>query len=404
MFKFETLWPILCSTTMLTRNLYRLDEVKAALSWCIKSRRDKEAAFWTQELIDSELYEDLFETLKSTWLWLYGLQAIEWYLQFSAMMESPDPVTEEEMIGFACSLALCKKDASVLALVTYGLADTKEPDRVSPLAIKQSTDSELELAFLRACKQGKARLAFDLARPLWSCIERMEVLLNAARPHPFLDTLKKETWAERAIAVGFVCMTEKPKPIQIKVPDYVSSLLTEWSTLKGRARRVYTIPQDSLYFITKRGRQKNTVSSRKEGWVTSLDALRGCPFWDAAIETVVDDETKETFYETYFPDDIPDEWSLEDQRKSHGFGVLIGDETPNTEKFVRKWFLGVEACVAWMGVADSIRLVKCVNLDLTGESLNDSIENAYIVDPLIEAMESWKLTPVKMRVKEIIVL
>lgn len=389
---------------MLTRNLYRLDEVKAALSWCIKSRRDKEAAFWTQELIDSELYEDLFETLKSTWLWLYGLQAVDWYLQFSAMMASPEPVTEEEMIGFACTLALCPKDTSVLALVIYGLADTKEPDRVSPVRIQTATQSELELAFLRACKQGKARLAFDLARPLWSDPSRMEVLLKAVRQHPFLTILKKETWAERAAAVGFVCMTEKPKPIQIKVPDYVSSLLQEWSSLKGRARRVYTIPQSSLYFITRRGRQKNTVSSRKEGWVTSLDVLRGCPFWNAAIETVVDDETKEAFYETYFPDDIPDEWSLEDQQKSHGFAVLIGDETPNAEKFVRRWFIGLEACVAWMGVADSLRLLKRINLELTGESFEDSIENAYSIDPLVEAMESWHLTPVKMRVKEIIEL
>jgi hypothetical protein len=387
---------------MLTRNLYRLDEVKAALSWCIKSRRDKEAAFWTQELIDSELYDDLFETLKTTWLWLYGLQAIDWYLQFSAMMESPEPVSEEEMIGFACSLALCKKDASVLALASYGLADTKEPDRVSPLTVSAKTQSELELSFLRACKHGKARLAFDLARPLW-VKGRMDALLNAARPHPFLATLKKESWGERAIAVAFVCMTESPKPIQVRVPDYVSTLLKEWSSLKGKARRVYAIPQDSLYFITRRGRQKNTISSRKEGWVTSLDALRGCPFWDAAIDTVVDDETKERFYETYFPDDIPDEWSLEDQRKSHGFGVLINDETPVAEKFIRKWFQGVESSVVWMGVSEALRIFEKVGFELVGESLHDSFESAYVVEPLIEAMESWRLTPVT-RVKEIIVL
>jgi len=389
---------------MLTRNLYRLDEVKACLMWCIRCRRDKEVAFWTQELIDSELYDDLFDTLKTTWLWLYGLQSVDWYLQFSAMLESPEPVTEEELIGFACTLSLCKKDASVLSLVIYGLADTKEPDRVSPLSITTKTESDLELAFLRACKQGKARLAFDLARPLWSDPSRMEALLKAAKDHPFLNTLKKETWSERAAAIGFVCMKDKPKPIQIKIPDYVSSLLQEWATLKGRARRVYAILQDSLYFITKRGRQKNTISSRKEGWVTSLDALKGCPFWNEATETVVDDETKESFYETYFPDDIPDEWSLEDQRKSHGFAVLIGDETPNAGKFLRKWFHGVEACVAWMGVMSSIRLLEKIKFELTGESLDDSVESAYDLEPLIEAMESWNLTPVKMRVKEIIVI
>jgi len=389
---------------MLTRNLYRLDEVKAALSWCIKSRRDKEVTFWTQELIDSELYEDLFDTLKSTWLWLYGLQAVDWYLQFSAMMESPEPVTEEEMIGFACSLALCKKDASVLALLAYGLADIKEPDRVSPIVIKSKTQSDLELAFLRACKHGKARLAFDLARPLWSDRNRMDILLKAARQHPFLDTVKKDSWAERAAAIGFVCITEKTKPITMKVPDSIHPLLDEWSQLKGRARRVYAIPYECLYFITRRGRQKNTISSRKEGWVTSLESLRGCPFWNEALETVMDDESKEKFYETYFPDDIPDEWSLEDQQKSHGYAVLIGDETPTTEKFIRKWFRDIESCVAWMGVADSLRLFENLKFELTGQSLHDSIESAYTLEPLIEAMNSWHLAPVKMRVKEIISL
>ena len=389
---------------MLTRNLYRLDEVKAALSWCIKSRRMNEIAFWTQELIDSELYEDIFETLLSTWLWFYGLEAIDWYLQFSAMMESPEPVTEEEMIGFACSLALCPKDASVLALVTYGLADSKEPDRVSDITIKTKTQSDLELAFLRACKQGKARLAFDLSRPLWSSTERMEALLKAARPHPFLDTLRKDSWAYKAIAVGFVCMSAKPKSITIKVPDSIHPLLDEWALLKGKARRVYAIPHECLYFITRRGRQKNTMSSRKEGWLTSLESLHGCPFWNQALETVVDDDTKEKFYETYFPDDIPDEWPLEDQQKSHGFGVLINDETPNTEKFIRKWFRGMEACVAWMGVADSLRLFEKLEFELSGQSFNDAIESAYVIDPLIEAMNSWNLTPVKMRVKEIVTL
>jgi hypothetical protein len=33
-----------------------------------------------------------------------------------------------------------------------------------------------------------------------------------------------------------------------------------------------------------------------------------------------DDDVLEAFYSTYFPDDIPDEWSLVDQQKSHGVG------------------------------------------------------------------------------------
>jgi hypothetical protein len=151
-----------------------------------------------------------------------------------------------------------------------------------------------------------------------------------------------------------------------------------------------------LYFITKRGRQKNTVSSRKEGWITSLAVLRGSPFWTTAIETVVDDESKETFYETHFPDDIPDEWSLEDQQKSHGIGCLIGDETPSTEKYLRNWYLGINSIV-WLGVKDVLRLLK-------GAEFTESIEELYDPIKIKDAMKSWHLTPVTRRVKEIIPL
>jgi hypothetical protein len=34
------------------------------------------------------------------------------------------------------------------------------------------------------------------------------------------------------------------------------------------------------------------------------------------------DDVLEQFYEQYFPDDIPDEWSKQDQEKSHGRGLL----------------------------------------------------------------------------------
>jgi hypothetical protein len=61
--------------------------------------------------------------------------------------------------------------------------------------------------------------------------------------------------------------------------------------------------------------------------------LSGCTFWrQAALSAGAfynadtdqvwfpSDESLEYFYATYFPDDIPDEWSLADQQKSHGVG------------------------------------------------------------------------------------
>lgn len=50
------------------------------------------------------------------------------------------------------------------------------------------------------------------------------------------------------------------------------------------------------------------------------------------------DETCEEFYETYFPSDIPDEWSDAERAKSHGFVVPVA-ETNNswTAAFLQCW-------------------------------------------------------------------
>jgi hypothetical protein len=58
-------------------------------------------------------------------------------------------------------------------------------------------------------------------------------------------------------------------------------------------------------------------------------------YWQAAVQefeicidraslslVFKDDEDQEEFYETYFPEDIPDEWSLEERKKSHDIPLL----------------------------------------------------------------------------------
>jgi hypothetical protein len=56
------------------------------------------------------------------------------------------------------------------------------------------------------------------------------------------------------------------------------------------------------------------------------------------FEAFQDDSLQyDTFFDYYFSDDIPDEWSLEEQERSHGYGVLEKDETPKLEKFIAIW-------------------------------------------------------------------
>jgi hypothetical protein len=70
-------------------------------------------------------------------------------------------------------------------------------------------------------------------------------------------------------------------------------------------------------------------------------------FWKNAIRDfgvtasttglVIAEDRIEEFYDTYFPSDIPDEWSSEERQKSHGFAVPASLPNPWRTAFVLCW-------------------------------------------------------------------
>jgi len=102
--------------------------------------------------------------------------------------------------------------------------------------------------------------------------------------------------------------------------------------------------------------------------------LVGCPFWDEVLNEVSD----EVFYEKYFPDDIPDEWSKQEKEKSHGGGVLGPDEKVCIWKYSRN-FMSNMSYLSW-------NTTKSVNNYLKGLDV-DSIESfikLYVKPTLID--------------------
>jgi len=108
----------------------------------------------------------------------------------------------------------------------------------------------------------------------------------------------------------------------------------DWTAMAStRAARVYAIPVEALHSGTTRGDLATTY--------TNIDELReplpllpqGCRWWRRVIAgagarldphtgglVFPNDAKMEAFMEMHFPTDIPDEWSLADQQKSHGRG------------------------------------------------------------------------------------
>jgi hypothetical protein len=372
---------------MLTRHLYRYDEVRAALLWSIVSRRTTEGLFWAQELLDSGCYTELYQVLFEGWLWSVGISRMEWFRQFWILFEKTD-VEEEELLHLVNGLLrLPTRDTTTLHLLfrgptTHGierLPPTPKTDAFLPLAA-HIANSPLKEALVRCFRLGKVIPAWILAFQLfreegedawWEFLSRIELVSQGSPSvrqcfegfRGVCSSLFPEDESIRlacqATAVAFLCLSpsHQRKSIYVlaetPIDSYSASCLAEWKSMEGRRkRRVYSPPSDCLSWITSRGCNPYTKTTIKEVRSFTIDVLRekGCPFWQEALDGKnpwQDDDAFEDFWDTYFPDDIPDEWSLEDQKKSHGPGILRPTETPSIGKLVHKWFFRIPSLLIW---------------------------------------------------------
>ena len=330
----------------LTRHLYRQDEVAAALQFCLVRNRPLEAAFWTQELIDSGLAEELMAALKQVWMYGFGVKALGWYRAFVELFRG-DEIAEEEivrLVSWLCRLG-SKKDRSILTL----LSGTVEPDRVNVCQIPEGF-SPVEAFAFRAILQRKTIAAWGAVCSLESAdfLKRVAAAKHGVEGSKFLEILD-ESLESRAIAVAALCLSKaefaaswSQQPGEIL--EEVAAERPIWEDRMGRrSRRMYKIPPECLG-LTERGKLSVYESNEKE--IIGRLTLCGSPFWDSAVEAyggwAMKDRARESFYDTNFPDDIPDEWSLAERAKSHGRGA-----STDMAKTIQSWYGHLPCTLIW---------------------------------------------------------
>lgn len=366
---------------MLSRHLYEIDEVVSALMWACKRRRLIEVAFWCQELLDTEEIDRLYKTLYTYWLWQIGISRLDLLLELERIFHSEEEISSTEILQICLAFAMVKpqdKDNSVFVLLVLGAHDILPWDRVnlpSKTYELPSKSTDLERAFLFACWQGKTRTAWKLGQCLWDQPFIWESLIDLSIKkqgeglEQVFHILKKNEgillWESRAAAVCLACCGQN-KTIHPFVPSSISPDIEEslirWRLNEGkRQRREFSIPHECLYWITERGRISNQKNTLEKLYCSSWNHLKGSIFWNHVLETFqpwTSDENKEIFWDTFFPDDIPDEWSLQDQQKSHGGGVLINQEQPQFWKFVEKWFGDLKSNLIWLGTRSALKIIS----------------------------------------------
>jgi hypothetical protein len=423
----------------LSRHFYSLDEVQAALTYSTTRNNQKETLFWCQELLSSGLIAEAISTLFESWLLNTGAFRLQWLLDALAKLGS-DELEESDILLAAYNLtnvSHLRRDNSIWnILVLTGCEPDKQPDRVTPKTPVGATDlfKGAELYFIRAIYQGKARCAwwitqFMTVEQVWETLRWFsENVCCGAYSKKYLECLRALEGYEvllgfksaeydiivRCSAVLALCISPSErdksfKPLVADLDEADVTFLDELKAIEGqKCARLYSVPVMCLYGVTGRGRshwsQQNFVK------LNNVEKyMSGCAFWDEAVAEFCSDdrereregegikwnsdESQDKFYERYFPDDIPDEWSRAEKLKSHGDGVLGPTEKVSVVKYTRVHF-GKLCRLAWntrsvvLKYLESIATIDC-NVATIIESFNFSSNR-----PLNDKV---KLEPVRKR-------
>ena len=381
---------------MITRHFYKQDEVLAALVFCICTNRAREAVFWAQELIDSNLILECYQTLVVSWTKLKSIGGLAWFTSAMASWDSGE-LDEEKVILLTYQLACCfVRDASPLVLLVLSLKKYPTvPERLRTKAVGW------EALFRAAVAERKVAFAWLLLRiewmdhpeAVWKLLESLSPQVKVLRAAEKVEFLEGMEWVLRAIAVASLFPHPKSTVRELVAPDIEKSR-HEWAAaMGGKVRREYAIPRDCLYGITERGRMVNTETTMDE-LGDLLEQMEIAPYWSEAlggrafVDLSIDEQLE--FTELYFPDGHPVTWLTAEKEISHGYGVLRPDEEIETVKYWRTWIRREKSLLIWKGVDQLYVELEGKNGPLDyGELYTESLPSWR------EEMRTWCLEPAK---------
>ena len=370
--------------------------------------------FWCNELLESKLNKILADTLLTTWLWYFGPMCSKWINAFANVQTAN--TTDMQLLCYKlASLPKETRDASLYAiLLSESTVRDLPPDRVTrktPLNMDMNELTAIERYFVHAIHQGKARVA-------WWAVQHIDTrrsleLLKMVRPTKIgvIDAISKyATSANTNQNIVIQCMliitcasSFKEVSLLSDIDAFTVKKLSEWSTLTtNRQKRVYEIPVLCLYAVTKRGKMHYTENNKRS--LSYCEPFLKGGIWDEELSSrngkcvgerlVFDnDDIYDEFYNTIFVDDIPDEWTAAEKRKSHGDGVLGPNESIGLLKLTRIWFGPMIARFAYD--FHKSRQAHIANITFTGAGGFAEVCGCYTTKRVLKETAIPLLGPVK---------
>lgn len=318
----------------LTRNLYRLEEVKASLTYSLLIGKIRSSVFWSQEILASECGWELGGVLLN--FWIHYCCPLDTLLPVQIRKLDFDGDIDAAIISILMRLnaAASKKPGNiVMEIMSAGLYRypwpcytqlPNEQEAVEAKEMETKTDVPANVCFqisLAVSRNQVGRAWHFVARQPTENIRRLFTLLADDKKKIIAclcDLSLTEGFQQISLAACCVVLSTQGNfpPCQIDMDTIPGLMLSVSSWIKKQGQRqgrIYYIEKEALYGVCR------SESSLADLYDVYPLLKKATPFWQRIVAgyNITNDDTKEEFYETWFPDDIPDEWSLEDQQKSH---------------------------------------------------------------------------------------
>ena len=339
---------------MLTRHFYNIEDASAALQYAIHKKKPYEAVYYAKELF--EYKEVLQKTLFMSWFYSIGLSDI------NCIKHIKNPSLE-----FVFKMASSESRNSTLFYMFMNGALHKEyKTKKSLIKLSKSLIQENQNidAWIRNTLFSKYLESWQISLKIWdddSFIPMVHqfILTKFDNPTLILEIIEYiyeieyvDILYRRCAIIGILCMNDcdintsfdKSDKSDKSVTCDLNLYLEYWNSVYGKRKgRVYTLHNECFYGKTKRGTMKKDETNIQELY-DPIRLIQNQTIYKEILnvfetfEAFQNDYTQyEAFFDYYFCDDIPEEWSLEQQMRSHGYGVLEKDEKPNLQKYVDTW-------------------------------------------------------------------
>jgi hypothetical protein len=390
----------------LTLHLYRKDEVLAAMRWSIINKNISESVYWAIELFDSDMEEDALEMLQFIWITEIGFSSFTFFTRILDIYKIGE-LDRDTWISLINTLSRTKsRDSTILYILIRGLTTETE---WTPRFTHDQKYTTIQQGVEDTLSRGKLLEAWLLSRALrsdeqWIILEslatqrgRQKSLLEI-KESSLSDTLKRAT-VFALVSLDDTQWQEVIKPLNdYEIPSELQEAIDEWDAEESlRRRRVYSIKPEALLCLTERSEQSSLESSEYEIQDGLLESLLESPYWAAILDDYMDkdngewksDTYMEMFYYTYFPCDIPDEWSSQDREKSHGRGLGRTSDA-GLKRFLDSLFQRSKSIKIW----NCIKPVQYMNsLDWNTEYTNihmickETLEAKIPFNPIVKKFE-----------------